>query len=61
MLLATMQRIAGLELVEDAILHKTTRLNFLHFIKTHGLTAKLMNTKNIVLEAKDLLQRRRPT
>jgi len=50
-----MRRFARLELVDDAIPDETTILNFRRLLEKHGLTAKLMNTINDVLENKALL------
>lgn len=51
----SMRRVAGLELIEDALPDETTILNFRHLLEAHQLTAQLMNTINDVLTVRGLL------
>lgn len=40
----SIRRLAGLELIEDALPEEASILNFHHLLERHGLTARLMNT-----------------
>lgn len=51
----SMRRFARLELADDTLPDETTLLNFRRLLERNGLTAKLMNALNEVLEARGLL------
>jgi IS5 family transposase len=51
----SMRRFAQLDLADDTLPDETTVLNFRRLLERHGLTARLMNTINDVLEARGLL------
>lgn len=51
----SMRRIAGLELVEDAIPDQTTILKFRRLLERHELTSKMMNVMTDTLEERGLL------
>jgi IS5 family transposase len=51
----SMRRFAQLDLADDTLPDETTVLNFRRLLERHGLTARLMNTINEVLEARGLL------